>query len=342
MVDSPYGRIPSKPRADDIARSANRITHEGAPSHIEEVSLAKMYSLKGDDNDTLRLMHHYGISTCYSISDLTSASLPLRDAVPALAFEHDFLLSGLLAVTSLHLALLNPSAIHTNSAIKHHSQALALIRPHLTDVSPNNVAALFSFSCLIALYSFGFHQTDPSCSDPLREILEVFTLIRGIRVIVKNGVQWLEQGPFAASMLPTPSNPNTGLPPEIEAIISTLSERNSELTTDSTTQDAYAAAIGMLRQTFLLAAEKPGAKMMALPFPIMVPDEFMEKLSGRDPMALVILAHYGVVLYWLRGYIWLRGWGKETVDAVKYAVGPEWRLCLEWAVEEVDSQDVAV
>lgn len=201
-------------------------------------------------------MHHYGISTCYSISDLTSISLPLRDTVPALAFEYDFLLSGLLAVTSLYLALLNPSAIHTNSAIKYYSEALTLVCLYLTDVSPDNVAALFSFSCLIALYSFGFHQTEPSCLDPLGAIFEVFTLIRGIRVIVKDVVQWLEQGPFAQSMLPKPSSPNPSLAPKIEPAISALSQHNSELIPDSMSGDAYTCAIDMPRQTCQLVEQR--------------------------------------------------------------------------------------
>jgi hypothetical protein len=344
VVDSSHARVPSRFRTQHSAPIASRIIHEDAPSHAEEVSLAERYALKGESNDNFRLMHHYAISTCYSITDLTSVSrsLPLRDIVPALGFEHDFLLSGLLAVSSLHLAILNPSAIHTASAIKHHTEALAQVVPHLANISSDNVTALFSFSCLIALYSFGFHQTQAPSADPLGDIFEVFTLIRGIRIIVRDEVQWLQQTPFAESMLPNPLDPNASLAPKIEAAISTLSQYNSKQITDLASRDVYAAAIDLLRQTFLLAAEKPSAKMTALPFPILVPDEFMEKLRGRDPMALVILANYAVALYWLRGYIWLRGWGKEVVDAVKHTVGTEMRFYLEWATEEVERRDVEV
>lgn len=91
---------------------------------------------------------------------------------------------------------------------------------------------------------------------------------------------------------------------------------------------------------FLLAAENPGAKMTVLPFPIMVPRQFMEKLEDRDPMALVILAHYSVVLYWLRNHIWLRGWGRQLVDAIHLELGSEWHGCLKWAIEEVRSPEV--
>ena len=313
MLDSEYSRVPSQTKLQE-----NKIldynTHANAPSHDEETTLAKTYYLRGDDNDKLRLTHFYSISTCYSISDPASGthSLPLRDIVPSLGFDHDFLLSGLLAVTSLHLALLSPSAIHTASAIKYHTQALTQVQPHLTDVSSENVAALFSFSCLIASYAFGFHQIQRPEANPLDAILEIFNLIRGIRIIVRDGMKCLQESPFAGTLVLSPSNPNGSLVPKIEAAISTLLYCISEQEMDSVSREAYIASIDLLRQTFLLAAEKPGAKMTALLFPILVHDVFMEKLKSKDPLTLVVLANYAVILYWLSADIWLRGWEKRS------------------------------
>ena len=335
VVNSQHMHIASSVKGDHTKQHVNRLTCEDNRPPDNEISLAKTYALKGDDNDTLRLMYHYALSTCFSISDLPSSIPPWRDTVPALAFEHDFLLSGLLGVTSLHLVLLNPSAHHTNAAIKHYSQALTLIQPHLSNVTPDNVSALFSCSCLIALYSFGIHCTSQSCLDPLADILELFSLIRGIAVIVKNRVQWLERGPFAQAMLPTLVDSNASLAPEIDAALETLSQRNLETIADPKAQEAYATTIEMLRQTLLLAAEKPDTKMTALLFPIMVPPLFMDELRYGNSMALLILAHYGVVLYWLRSHIWLRGWGSQIVEAVKGVVGGDSRGCLDWPLKVV-------
>jgi hypothetical protein len=322
-VKEPEGDTTSNPRDHVI-------------SDDKEIILATKYSLKGDDNDTLRLMHHFAISTSSSISNSPTEALLMRDIVPALAFEHDFLLSIILAVTALHLAKLHPSAINSNAAMKHHSRALTLIRPHLLHVTPDNVSALFSFSVLIACYSFGIHETP--CLDPLGEIIDVFTLLRGIGDIVRVGAEWLKQGPFAQkSVLPTPSNPTANLSLKAEAAILLLSKHGSELVTDPAARSAYTAAIGMVRDAFLLSAEKPRDMASVLPLPILVPAEFMEMLRKRDMLALVILAYYGVALHWLRDHIWLKGWGKEVVDAVKNAVEPEWQRCLEFAVEQVGS-----
>lgn len=332
-------RRPLAKKDDNVQPRINHVICNDKLSPGAEISLAATYALKGDDNDTLRLIHHYAVSTCFSISDLPSSIPTWRDTVPSLAFEHGFLLSGLLAVTSLHLALVNPSTCHTNAAIRHYSQALALIQPHLSDITPDNVFPLFSCSCLIALYSFGIYCTSQENLDPLAEIFELFTLIRGIAVIVKNGLQWLQHGPFAAAMLPQPANHSTSLELEIEAALTTLSRHNLERITDPEAQGAYTTAIGMLRHTLLLAADIPDTKTTALVFPIMITimghPLFVEKLRDREPMALVILAHYGVLLYWLRNHIWLQGWGSQIIHAVKEAVELEWRGCLEWPLKVV-------
>jgi hypothetical protein len=336
VVDHAYSPQPATQNVQETARDVTGTSSGHALPYDTEVGLAAKYSLKGDDNDTLRLMHHFAISTSSSISNSAAETRLMRDIVPALAFEHDFLLSGILAVTALHLAILQPSAIHSNTASKHHSQALELIRPHLLHVTPDNVSALFSFSIMIACYSFGLHKTP--CLDPLGEILDVFTLIRGIGDIVRAGADWLEQGPFAEqTILPTPSNPRASLAPRLEAVISSLSKHNSELVMDPAARTAYTTVIGMLRDAFLLFADKPREMVSVLPFPILVPAEFMERLKERDSLALVILAYYCVILHWLRHHIWLRAWGKEVVDAVNGTVDPEWRHCLEFAIEQVGS-----
>jgi hypothetical protein len=60
-----------------------------------------------------------------------------------------------------------------------------------------------------------------------------------------------------------------------------------------------------------------------------VSDKFLESLKGEDALEMVIFANYAALLYWLRGYVRLRGWGKQIVEAVKHTVGIEWRDGLE-------------
>ncbi|KAH9223624.1 hypothetical protein DL95DRAFT_517736 [Leptodontidium sp. 2 PMI_412] len=69
-------------------------------------NLSAAYVLQDDSQDILRLIYNYGASTSKSISDSPDCVPIWRDVVPALAFKHDFLLSGVFSVSALYLGLL--------------------------------------------------------------------------------------------------------------------------------------------------------------------------------------------------------------------------------------------
>ncbi len=80
--------------------------------------------------------------------------------------------------------------------------------------------------------------------------------------------------------------------------------------------------------------------MVVLPFPIMLKEDYITEMSEGKPMALVILAHYGALLHSLRNHLWMKGRGRQVVDAVRQEVdGMEWRDCLDWPVRQVVSRD---
>ncbi|KAG9233523.1 hypothetical protein BJ875DRAFT_442165 [Amylocarpus encephaloides] len=337
---TPVERSSQTPASDTPStQTSNGVLLQASQRKGDDIPRASSpLALKNDQNDTLRLMHHYNVSTRHSIADPGNPSQISiwRDAIPSLAFKHDFLLSGLLAVTSLHLTLLRPSHTHTNAALKHYIGALALFRPHLSSIGPDNASALFAFACLVPLYAFGIHNTSLSSKEAIPGIIEVFTLYRGITPVVTTGVQWLENGPFSDFMLPAPNNVATVLSPAIEETLALLSYHNQQTTSNPELIGAYEGAIAMLRITFVLTEEHPDMNMAILPFPLFTPKEYITRLKAREPFALVILAHYAVVLHWLRHYLWLQGWGKEIVEAIKDKVDDDHQRCIQWCIIEVE------
>lgn len=306
-----------------------------------QITIAARYSLQSDPNDTLRLLHHYAISSCISISD-SEGVLPMwRDVVPAMAFEkgNEYLLSILLAVTALHLALLLPNEEHTKAAVHHYTLALEQVQSHLTEIGEANISPLFSFACLIPLYSFGIHTTSLPTTPILPQTIELFTLIQGITAIVITGHQWLNNGPLSFYTLPEVTDPSAPLPPALESSLDLLSKQKPTSPPESV--EEYSKALALLRHTFLLHQDSPNMKLAALPLPILVATGFVEKLKDSEPLSLVILAHYAVVLYRLRHHIWLQGWGEEIIDAIAEMLNgnEEWQGCLAWPIEETSAQD---
>jgi len=302
-------------------------------------SLSSSYILQNDPQDPLRLIYHFGASTSKSISDSHDCVPIWRDVVPALAFKHPFLLSGIFSVSALHLGLLFPSALHSKVALHHHTTGLQSFRNHLLNITSENVTALFAFSCLVPVYAFGSRNLAISAladqtNDALIEIIDLFTLLGGIAIIIEKGSHWLEASPFAPFLRTTSSPSPRPLSSEIETALAILTAKNNSTTSDERLRESYHSAIQDLRNGFLRARDRPYAKMVVLPCPIMLREDVMEEMRRKRPMALVILAHYGVLLHALRRDLWMKGWGRDVIFAVRAEVDVEvWGECLRWPVE---------
>lgn len=289
------------------------------------------------ERERLRLMHNYTLHTSKSITEVTIPGD--RDHsiwnhwVTELALENDFLLHGLLSLSALHLALRGASPEkYTMSAIRHHLHGIALFRPCLSAIPDHNYDAAFAFSCMVALYSFGIlRPTKPDESTIIR-VHQVLTLVRSSSSLVKANQQANQRSLSSMLILPIHRLSMQPLPTELENTLSKLLQRAS--TTVFPTM--YVSAIGTLRITLAVAICYPGAMLTLSLFPVMTPAEFWPGVVARDPLALAVLANYAVVLYWLRGNIWINGWGKETINAVQEALPSEWQDCIAWAVGETE------
>jgi len=326
-------------KASDHPRGAlfaNASAYENATIHF-----SSKYRLQGDSNDQARLLHHFVMFTCETISDTKASIVTWREIIPALAFEHDFLLSTILAVTSLHLAIIHPSEEHNNAALRYHTAALVDFRHKLHAINAKNFSAAFAFACMIPLFSFGKHLTSLRRGDTTSEIIEIFDLLRGISIVLKTGSHWLDKQQFPDADLPTVRNPSAPLPNSIESTISLLSMRNNTLTADATLKASYAAAIGLLRYSFQLSQEHPGKKLIVMPFPILAPKDYVQELKAKKPMAMAILAHYAVLLHWQAGAgsLWLQSWGKDIIDAVRENIDEGWVDSMQWPLEQVSVVD---
>lgn len=65
-------------------------------------------------------------------------------------------------------------------------------------------------------------------------------------------------------------------------------------------------------------------------WPITLRDRFVDLISLRHPVALVIVAHFAVLLRNVEGCWWLVGWCERIIDAVETSVGAEYQEWLVW------------
>jgi hypothetical protein len=51
-------------------------------------------------------------------------------------------------------------------------------------------------------------------------------------------------------------------------------------------------------------------------WPVTLSDDYVSRIETRDPLALAILAHYGVIVHLLRDRWWAADYGKRLVQAI--------------------------
>jgi hypothetical protein len=67
----------------------------------------------------------------------------------------------------------------------------------------------------------------------------------------------------------------------------------------------------------------------------LTPTAFFDLISQRDPLALIVLAHYCVPLHQLRANWWLSSWGYRVLDMVYKTLDSHLRSSLTWPIREI-------
>jgi hypothetical protein len=316
--------------------------------------------------DNLRLMRHFCTHAWLSIVSEPDGSLntDYRDlwcnVVPELAFAHPFLLHALLAVSAVHLLLTNPSLNSTatsasgsiaNLAQHHHLQSLPLLRDALSAPADGNLTittALFAAGALMALFAFGHSQipadsTSLAALSAIDEFVQALTMLRGMSAIVHSAPGSLESTPFKVMFPREPSDPTVPLSPATEGYFAALKAAHARTIWPGGhgEAEAYAAAIEILRYTFLLYREEPGRQGAAVPFAVWLPQPVLSGIRDHQPIALCLVAGYATILHWLREDLWIQGWGRRVMGGLRVGLASnEWEEVIAWPLQVVGSDAV--
>lgn len=292
------------------------------------------------ERERLRLMHHYTLHTAKTLADLSIP--PDKDQkiwhnfAVELALENDLMLHGLLSLSALHLALKGIcKPRNTILAIHHYDLGLALFRPSLTNITAQNYESILGFTCIVMCYAFGIQKCSESSANTIEKAHQILTLIADSRPITKSHMQALASSRWSIMMMPVPyPTLDENLPDEIEAMLEKLMQRASITATTPSQAETYSAIIQSLRYIFILTSTPRPAHITLVIFPMLNPRDYWDMILYNDPLALAVLANYAVTIHWLRYSIWLEGWGKQIVDAVRAILAPEWHDCIDWAFNE--------
>ncbi|KAK0502873.1 hypothetical protein EDD18DRAFT_609777 [Armillaria luteobubalina] len=292
--------------------SSTQSAHENPPSMISRFTGQFLFDMLD-----LQLMHHYATVTSRSLSSDPASSSVWGIIVPKIAFDvkNRYLLHAILALSALHAHHANPAANqYAVAASTHHLQAETGVHNAEADVEVD-INAVFITLALLALYEFATSSTASSYSSS-RQIT-----FRAIPPKVEQNWSQLRGGvlrPLFLTLVPTvaPTPLERQFPSSLSTLLSTMhSPPEVEELYDVSVYTAYKVSIHFLERAWKASFEKDYWMHASCMWWAKLTDTFIRLLIERRPRALIILAHYCVMMKRVAvdGPWWVRKqWGNEA------------------------------
>jgi hypothetical protein len=331
-----------KPSCSNCSRRREQCSFQLSASPRSPVDSSGVINQSSELNvEDLELMHHFSTVVCLTLSENKQILHVWQCVVPKQALRHLYLMHCVLGLSALHLIHTSPqdSEVYRRAAIRHQDIAVATFRPLLVNITAENCDALWASSALTVMFGAAQYQVLPETPgvaklSPLDGILEVCELVRGVYVVSQAAGEWITDGPLK----PVLGDPweGRGAPELASDIVDALQAVEACIIASSTesTSLVYLSSLQVLQQTFavMVSTDQPTLVLVWL---VLFERQFVVMLRERDPIALVMLAHYGVVLHGARHYWWGGSWGFSIVENVYQVLNSEWRPLIAWPAQKV-------
>lgn len=290
-------------------------------------------------------MHHYSTVAFLSFVDYEIYKRVWEVDVPRAAMSQQFLMHLMLATSALHISHLqsrNPHAFpYKELANRHYDAAVNMFGSSVPRMTACNASAVFAFSCLSTFFAFGSSQfcvAHGQLKDPVGELLDIFILLRKAMVTLKEAWALVEESTLGILLQRGPLiTDRRYLPAETAAALGLMEEHCLQLLTSGKAEAdlnlTYREAIQQLWDCFVMAHTRQKDWSMALRFPLICSEAFLTLLSGRDPVALILLAHFCVILHRAPVRWWAEGWSVQVVSAVFVSLPENSLYAVAWPME---------
>lgn len=259
------------------------------------------------------------------------------------ALEFPYLLHAILGVAALHLTRTGAPrhADHLRLAESHHKAALARFRSDVRDLDSSNFEAVYLFAYLLlplaSGLNFGRLQT---AEEMLSGMVQNMTLTRMIGPMVKGHYKELLASRLSC-LIPSeyinldwsePSDPENNGPASLKRFAQV-----AQTLYPPDISEAYSDAI-----VSMLALFEFSRKSLNPPLPVLsrmwshqISSRFLELLADMQPGALIIFAHYAVLLFKVDHIWYIKGAAAQTLDVANKLVPAEWKAWLDWPKEQI-------
>ncbi|KAK0448339.1 uncharacterized protein EV420DRAFT_1767359 [Desarmillaria tabescens] len=314
---------------------------EQTSSNQDIATILRWTSTGSSDLLTLELIHHYSTSTSYSLSLEHGASAFWSNIIPKMAFDprNQCLLHAILAFSALHIGHANSTSPfadrYISAASAYYYQAKRGL--HIADTGETaDINAVLIALSLVARYEFATSAVAfPSLAS------DWYFTIRAIRRNIHEKDRTQLESSVLCSLFAAmaPSLLFTSLEEEFPSSLSTLLSTTHpapdvEELNDVSIRTAYEDSISYLERAW----KAPLNESVGIWWYIM-PNAFFQLLKEGRPRALIILAHYCVMMKRVtqEGRLWWakKQWGNEAARIISL-LDARWTPWLGWLSSQLD------
>ncbi|KAI1372154.1 hypothetical protein F4677DRAFT_270910 [Hypoxylon crocopeplum] len=305
----------------------------------------------GFDLHHLTLLHHLENEvlrsrTPWLVADVEGAQI-CYEAIFKSATAAPYLMDQMLAFSALHMSTLQSDgaekAQHLREASKLQTRALGLFNASKPEVNEGNAVAMLVFCSFVGLHClFDAVSSRGDFSDFLSKAVKYLSLHHGVHIIAHQGWQFLHQTELK-QIINAIEDSEKNQPPhanavhECDHVEDLLNQSRDKL--GQQTYEACCNALHVLRWVFdsRRALPKPYPTHITLAWPIRITTEFIELLEQRQPVSLVILAHWAMLLHADREF-WVFGdAGRFMIESLSHYLGRYWDEWLAVPKAALDS-----
>ncbi|KAH7377824.1 hypothetical protein BKA66DRAFT_421569 [Pyrenochaeta sp. MPI-SDFR-AT-0127] len=287
----------------------------------------------------IELTYHWTTSTCHTLSANASGAAYWQNLMVDVGFTHHHVLRLMFAFTALHLASCRPDRRDEYDAIadQYYEHALASVTHDLANINFSNCDGVFVSVQLICFVNwarrprrgeylaFGEHGRS-----------EWLVMFRGVRTILKS--RDVEQ--FEKTQAPNVRAKHRPLtlasePDGYEKQFQELREHVS-FTSGPAEHDDNIRAVDILQECYSNRyGGQDGEYHIAFSWLYRMDDDFLERLQQRDPLPLILYAHFAVLMHDMERFWYMKGWTHHVMSGIFAALPREHRSWIRWPMATV-------
>ncbi|GIJ86828.1 hypothetical protein Asppvi_005724 [Aspergillus pseudoviridinutans] len=280
------------------------------------------------------LLYHLSAETLPSLSMGGNNLILLHKEAMKYGLAAPYLMNELLALAAIHLSIIRETQ---NEFYRHHStqlqnHALRMFYETDSDLNIKSQVPAFIFSSILGMHLIcdTLVYRDHDFQAFLDRFIHYLRIHRGVRTVI--GGNWNQMKETSLSPILNEAEARLQNYMREGLVCSRLHELIKASKLGPSITETYEQAIETLQSSFNASQSDAAVGNIhgALAWPIIVSLEYTNMLVHRRPEALVILAHYAVILHSCRD-MWVFGdGGRFLIRSIDRYLGPQWAEWLSW------------